>query len=89
MAEAKRKRTHKAEKLKKIIAGRDAFESKERAGGSTNIEKSRKKNFLMSKSSREARSKGRGKGGLSQPQRGNSTKKEQTGREAKKRRRKL
>ena len=89
MAEAKRKRTHKAEKLKKIIAGRDAFESKERAGGSTNIEKARKKNFLMSKSSREARSKGRGKGGLSQPQRGNSTKKEQTGREAKKRRRKL
>jgi protein SDA1 len=88
MAEAKRKRTHKAEKLKKIIAGRDAFESKERAGGSTNIEKSRKKNFLMSKSSREARSKGRGKGGLSQA-RGNSTKKEQTGREAKKRRRKL
>jgi protein SDA1 len=89
MAEAKRKRTHKAEKLKKIIAGRDKFESKERAGGSTNVEKLRKKNFLMSKSSRENRSKGRGKGGLSQPQRGNTTAKKQEGREAKKRRRKL
>jgi protein SDA1 len=85
MAEAKRKRASKAEKLKKIIEGREKFEAKERAGGSTNIEKERKKNFLMSKSSHKARSKGRGKGGLSQQKRG----KQQMGHEAKKRRRKL
>ena len=87
MAEAKRKRASKAEKLKKIIEGREKFETKDRAGGSTNIEKERRKNFLMSKSSHKARSKGRGKGGLSQ----NNQKrgKQQMGHDAKKRRRKL
>ncbi|CAJ1947921.1 unnamed protein product [Cylindrotheca closterium] len=88
MAEAKRKRQSKAEKLEKILAGRNTFETTERAGGSTNTEKARKKNFLMSKSSRGARSKGRGKGGLN-IKRGNPTMKQQTGHEAKKRRRKL
>eukprot|EP00980_Cylindrotheca_fusiformis_P003322 scaffold746_cov123-Cylindrotheca_fusiformis.AAC.10 len=86
MAEASRKRKSKAEKLERIIAGREKFESKARAGGSTNTEKERRKNFLMSKSSRAARSKGRGKGGLS-VKRGNS--KAQTGHEAKKRRRRM
>jgi protein SDA1 len=90
MAEAKRKRKTKAEKLEKILAGRDKFETKERPGGSTNTEKERRKNFLMSKSSRGARSKGRGKGGLSEKRGNSSTKaKTQTGHEAKKRRRKM
>lgn len=47
MAEARKKRMSKAERLEKIIAGRAAFESKSRDGGSTNEEKKRKKNFLM------------------------------------------
>lgn len=87
MAEAKRKRQSKAEKLEKILAGREKFEVNDRAGGSTNTEKRRRKNFLMSKSSRGARSKGRGKGELN-IKRGNTTK-AQKGHEAKKRRRKL
>merc|ERR1712238_70418 len=66
MAEAKRKRKSKAEKLQKILSGREAFETNHRAGGSTNTEKERKKNFLMTKSSKRARTKGRGKGGLSE-----------------------
>jgi protein SDA1 len=86
MAEAKRKRQSKAEKLQKIVAGREAFEAKERAGGSTNAEKQRRKNFLMAKASKVARSKGRGKGGLS-AKRGHGGK-VQLGHEAKKRRRK-
>lgn len=86
MADAKRKRQSKAERLEKIIAGRTKFEAKQREGGSTNEEKKRKKNFTMSKFSYEARSKGRGKKGLNQinPKRG----KKQIGHEAKKRRRK-
>ncbi|KAL3940952.1 MAG: hypothetical protein SGBAC_004605 [Bacillariaceae sp.] len=87
MAEAKRKRQTKAEKLEKILAGRSNFETSDRAGGSTNTEKLRRKNFLMSKSSRGARSKGRGKGGLN-IKRGDPTR-VQMGHEAKKRRRKL
>ena len=87
MADAKRKRQTKAEKLAKIIAGREKFESKERAGGSTNTEKLRHKNFVMSKASRGARSKGRDKGGLN-IKRGNPTK-TPLGHEAKKRRRKV
>jgi len=86
MALAKKKRMSKAEKLKKIISGRDKFESNERGGGSTNIEKERKKNFLMSKNSRRARSKGRGKGGLAEKKRGTVVK--GGGHDAKKRRRK-
>merc|ERR1712070_609888 len=65
MAAASRKRQSKAEKLQKVLAGREKFETKGRAGGSTNTEKQRRKNFLMTKSSKSARSKGRGKGGLS------------------------
>jgi len=53
MAEAKRKRQSEAEKLEKIMAGREKFQHKSRAGGSTNKEKKRKKNFLMQKFSYE------------------------------------
>jgi protein SDA1 len=63
-ADAKRKRQTKAEKLEKIIAGREKFETKDRRGGSTNIEKKRKKNFVMSKFSFETRSKSKGKSGI-------------------------
>ena len=48
-AESKRKRASKIERLEKILQGRDKFEHKERDGGSTNTEKKRKKNFLMTK----------------------------------------
>jgi hypothetical protein len=61
MSEAKRKRQSKAEKLEKIVAGRQKFEFKSRAGGSTNTEKKRKKNFVMSQFSFATRSKGKGK----------------------------
>jgi protein SDA1 len=88
MADAKRKRQSKAEKLQKVLAGRESFEAKARAGGSTNTEKERKKNFLMSKSSRVARSKGRGKGALAL-KRGRGGIQAPLGHEAKKRRRKL
>lgn len=87
MADARRKRQTKAQKLEKVLAGREAFEAKERAGGSTNTEKLRRKNFLMSKSSKSARSKGRGKGGLA-VKRGHGGKTQPLGHEAKKRRRK-
>eukprot|EP00934_Nitzschia_sp_Nitz4_P003709 Nitzschia sp. Nitz4//scaffold26_size159584//28171//30795//NITZ4_002474-RA/size159584-processed-gene-0.66-mRNA-1//-1//CDS//3329545031//3699//frame0 len=82
-AAATRKRQSKADKLQKVLAGRQAFESKGRAGGSTNTEKLRKKNFLMLRTSRSTRAKGRDKGGLSKKRI-----KTQTGHEAKKRRRK-
>lgn len=95
MAEASRKRISKAEKLQKILSGREKFETKLRAGGSTNTEKERKKNFLMTKSSKRARTKGRGKGGLSSnsaaSKRGHGgmgTKNLKMGHENKKRRRK-
>jgi protein SDA1 len=84
MAEAKKKRQSKAEKLKKILAGRTEFEAKSREGGSTNVEKKRKKNFQMSKFSFEARTKSKGKRSLNK-----KTMSKQTGHEAKKRRRKL
>ena len=87
MAEAKRKRQSKAEKLRKIIAGREKFEAKERAGGSTNVEKLRRKNFMMQKDSFQNRDKGSKKGGLSK-KRGNSSL-PQMGHEAKKRRRRV
>mmetsp|Transcript_18647 Transcript_18647/g.46290 ORF Transcript_18647/g.46290 Transcript_18647/m.46290 type:complete len:520 (+) Transcript_18647:1086-2645(+) len=88
MAEAKRKRKSKAEKLKKVLEGREKFESNDRAGGSTNAEKERKKNFLMSKSSKRARSKGRGKGALTVKRGHGGMGKTQMYQEAKKRRRK-
>ena len=61
MATATKKRQSKAERLGKVLAGREKFESNGRTGGSTNIEKKRKKNFVMSKFSFETRSKGKGK----------------------------
>jgi len=88
MAEAKRKRKSKAEKLQKVLEGRQKFEANERAGGSTNTEKERKKNFLMSKSSKRARSKGRGKGALTAKRGHGGMGKTQMYQEAKKRRRK-
>ena len=86
MALATRKRQSKAEKLEKILAGRTKFEAKKREGGSTNIEKNRKKNFLMSKFSKDARTKGRGKDSLQQKKRERVLPSKH---EAKKRRRKV
>jgi len=57
MAESKKKRANKVERIQKILAGRDKFEFNHREGGSTNAEKKRKKNFLMTKYSYENRSK--------------------------------
>jgi len=88
MAEAKRKRKSKAERLKKVLEGREKFEANDRGGGSTNTEKERKKNFLMSKSSKRARSKGRGKKGLQEKRGHGGMGKTQKYQEAKKRRRK-
>jgi protein SDA1 len=85
LALAKRKRQSKAEKLSKIIAGRSEFESKQRPGGTTNTEKKRKKNFLMSQHSYDARHKGNGKGTLSKKR---DYDKITDGHDAKKRRRK-
>lgn len=90
MAEASRKRKSKAERLQKVLSGREAFESRHRAGGSTNAEKERRKNFLMMKAGK-AYKKGRGKGGLSQAsknKRGHGGKNLKMGHENKKRRRK-
>jgi protein SDA1 len=86
MAEAKRKRQSKAEKLEKIVAGRRKFEAKGRAGGSTNEEKTRKKNFLMSKMSWATRSKGMSK---ETARKANKRKQIAGTHEAKKRRRKV
>lgn len=49
MADAKKKRASKIEKLEKVLRGREEFEFKHREGGSTNTEKNRKKSFLMTK----------------------------------------
>merc|ERR1712127_659371 len=57
MAMAKRKRMNKAERLEKIIAGREKFQAKARAGGATNTEKNRKKSFVMTKFSYRTRKK--------------------------------
>merc|ERR1711976_661809 len=77
MADTKRKRMSKAERLEKIFAGRQKFESKEREGGSTNTEKKRKKNFMMSKFSYETRKKQALKGtSRSGKKRGNHSKHE-------------
>jgi protein SDA1 len=89
MAEAKRKRMSKAEKLEKIIEGRQKWEASQRAGGSTNTEKKRKKNFAMSKFAFSTRKKigekGTAKMGRKQKQMGRGN----DGRAAKKRRRKF
>lgn len=52
-----RKKANKAERLAKVIAGREEFAQKGRQGGSTNTEKSRKKLFTMTKFSDGARKK--------------------------------
>jgi protein SDA1 len=87
MADAKRKRMSKAEKLQKILEGRQKWEAKGRAGGSTNIEKKRKKNFSMSKFSFETRKKMGEKGTAKQGKK--NKRKMDGGRDSKKRRRKL
>jgi protein SDA1 len=89
MADAKRKRMNKAEKLEKIIEGRQKWESKERAGGSTNTEKKRKKNFAMSKFSFNARKKLGEKGTAKMGRKQKRSKLDGGGRDAKKRRRKV
>jgi len=88
MAQAKKKRMSKAERLEKIIQGRAAFEAKSRDGGSTNEEKKRKKNFLMTKFSMSTRTKMGGKQSF-RDLRGKKHKKEQLGHLSKKRRRKM
>mmetsp|Transcript_14965 Transcript_14965/g.31785 ORF Transcript_14965/g.31785 Transcript_14965/m.31785 type:complete len:831 (-) Transcript_14965:109-2601(-) len=87
MAEAKRKRMSKAEKLEKIIEGREKWESKQRAGGSTNTEKKRKKNFAMSKFAFSTRKKVGEKNTAKQGRKQQNQQKD--GRAAKKRRRKF
>jgi len=57
MANARKKRASKMERLEKILAGREKFEFKDRMGGSTNAEKKRKKSFVMTKFSFANRSK--------------------------------
>ena len=87
MADAKRKRMSKAEKLQKILEGRQKWESKDRAGGSTNIEKKRNKSFTMSKFSFETRKK---RGDKQTARQGKKNKKKmEGGRDSKKRRRKM
>merc|ERR1712194_458254 len=87
MAEAKRKRMSKAEKLEKIIEGREKWESKQRPGGSTNTEKMRKKSFSMSKFSFATRQK-LGEKTTAKQGRKQKSKLKDGGRAAKKRRRK-
>ncbi|KAK1746062.1 SDA1 family protein [Skeletonema marinoi] len=89
MADAKRKRMSKAEKLEKIIEGRVKFETNERAGGSTNTEKKRKKNFAMSKYSFDARKKVGEKTTAKMGRKQERSKLDGGGRDAKKRRRKF
>jgi len=83
-ADAKRKRQSKAERLEKVLSGRSKFESKTRQGGSTNVEKKRRKNFVMSKFSSETRRKTAVQKVTSQQKKGKVYK-----HEAKKRRRKM
>jgi len=61
---------NKVERLAKVIAGRESFISNARQGGSTNLEKTRKKLFTMTKHSDSARRKRlRGTMGLSKKKR--------------------
>eukprot|EP00579_Thalassiosira_antarctica_P001830 CAMPEP_0201869676 /NCGR_PEP_ID=MMETSP0902-20130614/3104_1 /ASSEMBLY_ACC=CAM_ASM_000551 /TAXON_ID=420261 /ORGANISM="Thalassiosira antarctica, Strain CCMP982" /LENGTH=834 /DNA_ID=CAMNT_0048395221 /DNA_START=188 /DNA_END=2692 /DNA_ORIENTATION=+ len=87
MADSKRKRMSKAEKLEKIIEGREKWESKQRPGGSTNTEKNRKKSFSMTKFSFSTRSKIGEKNTAKQGRKNDNRVKD--GRAAKKRRRKF
>lgn len=85
MADAKKKRQTRTEKLERIVAGRTKFAAKVREGGSTNVEKKRTKNFMLSKFSQSARSKSAGKGVLGK----RKAPKKQLNHDAKKRRRKV
>lgn len=85
MATATKKRQSKAERLAKVVAGREKFEASARAGGTTNTEKKRKKNFTMTKFSQETRTKGKGKRMLTNKRQGKGG---NFGHEARKRRRK-
>jgi protein SDA1 len=90
MAEAKRKRASKIERLEKIVAGREKFEHKKRDGGSTNTEKKRKKLFVMSKFSTKARMKRNDKETAKHARKnGNKRKFKENKFESKKRRRKF
>lgn len=89
MADAKRKRMSKAEKLQKILEGRQKWEAKERAGGTTNIEKKRNKSFTMSKFSFETRKKRGDKQTARTAIKNKHKMKMDGGRDAKKRRRKV
>jgi len=65
-----RKKMNKVERLAKVIAGREQFIRNSRQGGSTNIEKNRKKLFTMTKHSDAAQRKRlRGTMGLSKKKR--------------------
>jgi len=88
MAESKRKRLNKMERLQKVIEGREKFEHNSREGGSTNEEKKRKKDFLMTKFSYQNRKK---QGSKETARRGTlqKNKRTQNKQESKKRRRKL
>lgn len=88
-ADYKKKRASKIERLEKILQGRDGFEHKQREGGSTNTEKKRKKNFLMTKFSFSNREK---QGSKETARRGTLKKTKKTSQDnhaSKKRRRKL
>ena len=89
MAESKKKRANKIERLEKILSGRSKFEHNNREGGSTNTEKKRNKNFLMTKFSFANRTK---QGSKETARRGTLKKTKQHAQnkqESKKRRRKL
>ena len=86
MAESKRKRANKIERIEKIVAGRSKFELNAREGGSTKFEKKRKKNFLMTKFSVANRTK---KSSKETATRGTLKKKSNMPRKKRKRRRKL
>jgi len=89
MADTKKKRASKIERLEKVLAGREQFEHKNRDGGSTNTEKKRKKNFLMTKFSAANRMK---QGSKDTARRGilqKTKKNKQTKHENKKRRRRM
>ena len=90
MAEEKKKRASKIERLEKIVAGREKFEHKKREGGSTNTEKKRKKLFVMTKFSTHARMKKNDKETAKHARRnGNKRKFKDNKFESKKRRRKF
>ncbi|CAM9899308.1 unnamed protein product [Phaeothamnion confervicola] len=57
----KRRRATLEERLESVIRGREKFEANSHGGGLTNLEKARKKNFLMVRKGQRVRSKTSGK----------------------------